>query len=128
MLSRFFTIVLIPRLRSYLINWLRLLEVDPQRLAIELEQLDRQSVPFAGQGKAAMDAILLHRETSMRRALILALGKYSTKDLTPELLELVDHELSGQAYRNDPDCGIHGALEWTLRQWGLRQGSAGGRP
>ena len=20
-------------------------------------------------------------------------------------------------YRNDPDAGIHGAAEWTLRQW-----------
>jgi len=107
-----------PRLRSYLLNWLRLLEVDPQSLATELEQLNRQGAPVFGQGKAAMDAMLLHREISMRRALILALGKYATKDLTPELLESLTTSLL-DIYRNDPDCGINGAIEWTLRQWGL---------
>ncbi len=107
-----------PRLRSYLMNWLRLLEVDPQRLAAELEQLNRRSVPFAGQGAAAMDAILLDHETSMRRALILALGKYPAKDLTPKRLESLTTSFL-DIYRNDPDCGIHGALEWTLRQWDM---------
>ena len=24
-------------------------------------------------------------------------------------------------YRNDPDSGIHGAAEWTLRQWGQQE-------
>ena len=24
-------------------------------------------------------------------------------------------------YRNDPDAGIHGAAEWTLRQWGQQE-------
>ena len=105
-----------PQVRSYLVNWLRLLKVDPQRLAIELEQLNRQSVPFVGQGKGAMDAILLHPETSMRRALILALGKYTAKDLTPELLGSLTATFLDM-YRDDPDCGIHGALEWTLGQW-----------
>jgi formylglycine-generating enzyme required for sulfatase activity len=63
-----------------------------------------------------MEAILLHHETSTRRALILALGTYSEQDLTPELLvSLTTTFLS--LYRNDPDCGIHGAAEWALRKW-----------
>jgi eukaryotic-like serine/threonine-protein kinase len=107
-----------PRLRCFLINWLRLLGVNPQRLASELEHLNHRSAPFAGQGKIATATILLHPETSIRRALILALGKYPTKDLTPELLKSLTTSFLVM-YRDDPDCGIHGALEWTLREWGL---------
>ena len=63
-----------------------------------------------------MDAILFHPETSVRRALILALGTYGAdtfspgdrQPLIPKLLDL---------YRNDPDAGIHGSAEWALRQW-----------
>ncbi|HKI19965.1 MAG TPA: SUMF1/EgtB/PvdO family nonheme iron enzyme, partial [Isosphaeraceae bacterium] len=63
-----------------------------------------------------MDAILFHPETSVRRALILALGTYgpdalSPSDRDPLLIRLLD------LYKNDPDSGIHGAAEWTLRQW-----------
>jgi formylglycine-generating enzyme required for sulfatase activity len=63
-----------------------------------------------------MDAILFHPETSVRRALILALGTYGTAELStadrepliPRLLHL---------YREDPDAGIHSSAEWSLRQW-----------
>ena len=63
-----------------------------------------------------MDAILFHPETSMRRALILALGTYGTEGLSPGEREPLIGKLL-DLYRNDPDCGIHGAAEWTLRQW-----------
>jgi len=64
----------------------------------------------------AIDAILFHAETSIRRALILALGTYGTAGLSPgERDPLIDKLLD--LYRNDPDAGIHGAAEWTLRQW-----------
>jgi formylglycine-generating enzyme required for sulfatase activity len=63
-----------------------------------------------------MDAILFHPEISERRALIIALGAYppdrlssaEREPLTAKLLDL---------FQNDPDAGIHGAAEWTLRQW-----------
>jgi len=63
-----------------------------------------------------MDAILFHPETSVRRALILALGTYgpdalSPSDRDPLLIRLLD------LYKNDPDSGIHGAAEWALRQF-----------
>ena len=52
----------------------------------------------------------------MRRALILALGRYDPDELSPDKREpLVEHLL--EMYRNDPDAGIHGAAEWTLRRW-----------
>ena len=64
-----------------------------------------------------MDAILFHPETSMRRALIQALGTYGMEGLSPGEREPLTGKLL-DLYRNDPDAGIHGAAEWTLRKWG----------
>ena len=63
-----------------------------------------------------MDATLFHPETSIRRALILALGSYGPHALSPGEREPLIGKLLA-AYTNDPDAGIHGAAEWTLRQW-----------
>jgi len=63
-----------------------------------------------------MDATLFHPETSIRRALILALGTYGPDVLSPaERNSLITHLLD--LYINDPDAGIHGAVEWTLRHF-----------
>jgi eukaryotic-like serine/threonine-protein kinase len=63
-----------------------------------------------------MDAILFHHETSIRRALILALGTFGTdRRSAGERDSLIDKLLD--LYRTDPDAGIHGAAEWALRQW-----------
>ena len=67
-----------------------------------------------------MDAVLFHPETSMRRALILALGTYGTEGLSPGEREPLIAKLL-DLYRNDPDSGIHGAAAWTLRQWGQQE-------
>jgi formylglycine-generating enzyme required for sulfatase activity len=63
-----------------------------------------------------MDAVLFHPETSMRRALILALGTYGTEGLSPGEREPLIAKLL-DLYKTDTDAGIHGAAEWTLRQW-----------
>ena len=68
------------------------------------------------QPNTAMDAVLFHPETSQRRALILALGTYGMEGLSPGEREPLTGKLL-VLYRNDPDSGIHGAAEWTLRQW-----------
>ena len=62
-----------------------------------------------------MDAILFHPETSVRRALSWPSGSTARTLSTGEREPLVAKLL--EAYRNDPDAGIHGAAEWTLRQW-----------
>ena len=105
-----------PRLRSFIVNWLNLLGADPKLIAAELDRIDPGAKLIPAQGQQRMDAILFHPETSQRRALILALGSYGTEGLSqgerePLIGKLLD------LYRNDPDSGIHGAAEWTLRRW-----------
>ena len=105
-----------PRLRSFIVNWLSPLGADPRTIVAELERLPATAQPTPAEGKQLMDGILFHPETSMRRALILALGTYGREGLSsgerePLIGKLLD------LYRNDSDAGIHGAVEWTLRQW-----------
>jgi eukaryotic-like serine/threonine-protein kinase len=105
-----------PRLRSFIVNWLNPLGADPHVIATALEHIDPSIKPTPVEPPKKMDAILFHPETSMRRALILALGTYGTEGLSlaerePLTVKLLD------LYRNDPDSGIHGAAAWTLRQW-----------
>ena len=92
------------------------LGADPKLIAAELERLPATASPTPAQGQQLMDAILFHPETSMRRALILALGTYGTEGLSSSEREPLIGKLL-DLYRNDPDSGIHGAAEWTLRQW-----------
>ena len=53
-------------------------------------------------------------DVSARRALILALGQFNPLEIDPTsraawIVRLV------QAFRDDPDAGVHGAVEWLLR-------------
>ena len=117
-----------PRLRSFIVNWLNSLGADPKAIAAELTRLDSFPRPAVrgeggrrpGEGSSvsttAMEAILFHPETSTRRALILALGTYGAEGLSPSEREPLIPMLL-DLYENDPDAGIHGAAEWTLRQW-----------
>lgn len=109
-----------PRLRSFIINWVNPLGADPRILAAALEHNDPGMKPTGLQPPKAMDAILFHPETSERRALILALGTYGADGFSegergPLARKLLD------LYRNDPDAGVHGAAEWTLRQWNQQE-------
>jgi formylglycine-generating enzyme required for sulfatase activity len=106
-----------PRLRSFFLNWLYPLGADPHPIAAQLDRLNSPTTHHPPPATQTMDAILFDPETSMRRALILALGSYGTEHLSPSEREPLDARLL-DLYRNDPDSGIHGAAEWTLRQWG----------
>lgn len=105
-----------PRLRSFIVNWLNPLGADFKAVAGGLEEFDSQVPPPQRRETRRTGAFLLDPTTSLRRALILALGTYGREGspddqrsrLTAKLLDV---------YRNDPDAGIHGAAEWTLRQW-----------
>jgi formylglycine-generating enzyme required for sulfatase activity/predicted Ser/Thr protein kinase len=64
-------------------------------------------------------AVLLRRleeekDVTARRALILGLGEYTAEQLPDqERARLVPQLLAW--YRDDPDAGIHGAIDWLLR-------------
>jgi len=54
------------------------------------------------------------KEVSIRRALILTLGEFTSKQLSSEKRKsLVTYLL--QLYSTDPDPGIHSAIDWLLR-------------
>jgi formylglycine-generating enzyme required for sulfatase activity len=55
-------------------------------------------------------------EVSERRALLLALGEYPAAALEAEERQRLVEELL-RDYRDDGDAGVHGAVEWLLRQW-----------
>src|SRR5208337_4857586 len=105
-----------PRLRSFIVNWLNPLGAAPKLIVAELDRIDPNAKPTPAEGQQLMEAVLFHPETSMRRALILALGTYGTEGLSPSEREPLTGKLL-DLYRNDPDSGIHGAAEWTLRKW-----------
>jgi serine/threonine protein kinase/formylglycine-generating enzyme required for sulfatase activity len=82
-----------PELRSYLIHRLPAFQVDPQTLLVRLDQ---------------------ERNDEIRRALILSLGQFGPKQLPADLKKQWGPRLL-EWYRNDPDPGIHGAIDWLLR-------------
>jgi serine/threonine protein kinase/formylglycine-generating enzyme required for sulfatase activity/tetratricopeptide (TPR) repeat protein/energy-coupling factor transporter ATP-binding protein EcfA2 len=102
-----------PRLRSFIINWLSVHGADPKAV---VARLNGTRMPEDLTPSTSMDAMLFHPETSTRRALIQAMGSYGTAGLSSEDHGLVIEKLL-ELFRDDPDSGIHGAAEWTLRQW-----------
>ena len=106
-----------PRLRSFILNWLNRLGVDPRVLATEFVLIRSNPLPSPAAGYDTMDSVFFHPETSLRRALVLALGTYRTEELSPGERETLIGKLL-DLFQSDPDAGIHGAAEWTLRQWG----------
>ncbi len=105
-----------PRLRSYVVNWLRPLGADAARVLDEFSRIDTYARASAAPGRSGTEAILFHRETSMRRALVLALGTYEDRELPASARNALFKQLL-ELYRNDPDAGIHGAAEWALGRW-----------
>jgi len=105
-----------PRLRSFIINSLKPLDVDPDIIAAELKRTSPVAHPVPSAEQQLMDAVLFDTATSIRRALILALGTYRPDSLAPSKRNSLIGDLL-EIYKNDPDSGIHGAAEWTLRQW-----------
>ena len=107
-----------PRLRSFIVNWLNPLGADPKILATELERLPNAKPTPARAADNGCDPVPSRDLASA--GLILALGTYGTEGLSPGEREPMIGKLL-DLFRNDPDSGIHGAAEWTLRQWGQQE-------
>jgi formylglycine-generating enzyme required for sulfatase activity/tetratricopeptide (TPR) repeat protein len=96
-----------PRLRSYVLHRLATYCVDPQSLFTQLRQ---------------------ESDMSRQRSLILGLGEFAKgRLLSPEQTKSVTADLA-KRYADDPDPGIHGATEWTLRKLGAEGAIADVRP
>ena len=108
-----------PRLRSFIVNWLSPLGADPKTHRRRTDRIARNARPTPAPGQQFMDAVLFHPETSQRRALILALGTYGTEGL-PRRARAADRQ-AARPLPQRPRRGIHGAAEWTLRQWGQQE-------
>ena len=95
------------------------LRVSWKAIADELTRLDpdgRGSPPSSEPTRA----ILFDREVSIRRALILALGRHDATTIPDGERKAIAGKLLA-SYRKDPDAGIRGAAGWTLRRWGLAE-------
>jgi formylglycine-generating enzyme required for sulfatase activity/tetratricopeptide (TPR) repeat protein len=89
-----------PQVRSYLVGRLGRLGLDPRVL---LGRLGREE------------------DVSARRALLLGLGQCDVRRLPAEMRRAWDRRLLTW-YVREADAGLHGALDWLLRQrWGLRK-------
>jgi formylglycine-generating enzyme required for sulfatase activity/tRNA A-37 threonylcarbamoyl transferase component Bud32 len=82
-----------PTVRSYLIRQTGLVGIDPRVL---IKRLDEEN------------------DVSARRALLLALGEYTEKELPGSVRAPLVKKLLLE-YRDHPDAGIHGAIDWLLR-------------
>jgi formylglycine-generating enzyme required for sulfatase activity/serine/threonine protein kinase len=82
-----------PEARSHLVWRAGLLKVDPGLL---IKRLDKET------------------DVSAKRALIVALGEYRAEQLPADVREPVTKKLLAW-YQDDPDPGIHGAIDWLLR-------------
>jgi hypothetical protein len=88
-----------PTCRTYLIHRCAALGVDPQILARRL---------FGDEEK----------DPSVRQGLLLALSEYKP-DQRAEVARGPLAERLPRAYRDDTDPGVHSAVEWLLRRWGM---------
>jgi formylglycine-generating enzyme required for sulfatase activity len=86
-----------PTARSYLIHGLAARGVEPLALIRRYGQ---------------------EPDASARRALLLALGEYDAAKLPADQRQALADRLLDE-YRDHPDAGLHGAIDWLLRQkWG----------
>jgi serine/threonine protein kinase/formylglycine-generating enzyme required for sulfatase activity len=84
-----------PSVRSQIIHLLGPLGVEPETLLRRLE---------------------VEQDTSVRRALLLCLGEFSATKLASNAMNALMPRLV-EAFRTDPDPGIHAAVEWLMRRW-----------
>jgi formylglycine-generating enzyme required for sulfatase activity len=83
---------------------------DPTRRSYLVQRLG----PLGVEANTVVERLEAEADVSARRALVLALGEYGPEQLPPELRQRLVPRLLDW-YRNDPDPGLHGAIDWLLR-------------
>ncbi len=66
----------------------------------------------------AFRQLRLEQEPTVRQAIVLGLGGYPENQLPVARRESLVPDFV-EIYRRDPDPGVHSAVEWLLRQWGI---------
>jgi formylglycine-generating enzyme required for sulfatase activity len=86
---------------------------DPSRRTYLIHALG----PLGAPPDAVIGRLEAKPEVSERRALILSLGEFSGDQLRKEGQERLERlvEKLRQWYEDDPDPGVHGAIDWLLR-------------
>ena len=84
---------------------------DPTMRSYLVERL----VPFGVDPRMLMARLAEEKDVTVRRAILLGLGEYGAGRMSS-----ADRERLLAIYRDDPDAGVHGVVEWTLREWGVR--------
>ena len=110
-----------PRLRSFIVNWLKPLQADPNTLAAELDRLPPTAKPTLAQGQQFMDAVLFHPETSHAAGVDPGAGDVRDGGSIPRRARAADRPSSSTSTATTPTAGIHGAAAWTLQQWGQQE-------
>jgi formylglycine-generating enzyme required for sulfatase activity len=72
--------------------------------------------PLGADPRTVVQRLVVEDDVTIRRALVLCLGEFGDKAMAlPERDALL--EKLRNWYRDDPDPGLHAAVEWLLRQW-----------
>jgi serine/threonine protein kinase/formylglycine-generating enzyme required for sulfatase activity len=74
--------------------------------------------PLGVEPLSLIDRLKLEDDVFARRALILAIGSCDRRKIAEERIAGFRTSLL-DLYRNDPDSGVHSAVDWLLRRWGL---------
>jgi serine/threonine protein kinase/formylglycine-generating enzyme required for sulfatase activity len=111
-----------PEARSWLIH--RLAPLGAPATALVDRLLDESATVHGADGHdreadkiSHVERVLFDRATSLRRALLLALGQFDESQFTPADRERLLPRIM-EIYADDPDAGVHSAAGWLLRHWG----------
>jgi hypothetical protein len=97
--------------------WLLLRESPDPRLRSLRSYLIHRFASAGVKADVLLERYAAEKDPWARRALLLSLGEFKDHQLPPpDSQKTLVHRLQ-QAYREEPDPGIHSALDWLLRQW-----------
>jgi formylglycine-generating enzyme required for sulfatase activity len=97
--------------------WPLLRDSSDPRLHSLRSYLIRRFARVGVKADVILDRYAAERDTSARRALLLSLSEYKDHQLPPPTSLKPRFERLLQEYHDDPDAGVHSALDGLLRQW-----------
>jgi serine/threonine protein kinase/formylglycine-generating enzyme required for sulfatase activity len=87
---------------------------DPTVRSLLIDRAYRHGIPV----RTLYERLLSETDVTVRRALIRTIGSYEYQTVMQEVGAEILQKWE-VLFREDPDSGIHGAVEWAVRRWGL---------